>query len=364
MELVASTTFCFCNRVCCFTFVCAILCVLPLVGIIRCAMVGKGNGWDGKEQQEAQPRPFFHDTASLNTKWNTSRFLSWVQFVGQWTLPAPCPYYTLVKNAQHRSPRASSSAWPSLSRRRGAACRPSSRWCSPTARSSSGPRAAPTSGSAWTRASRAAPRRPPLGPGGRPSGPPPSTARHRHQRHGGRAHAAIAPGHLQALQPHQADVRGGLLWGAPCQLAIRLNWQQGGRSARPAVITVSCLGGSGRPSEADARETLSGMNGSRAAHTGHPPTHPLPTPTTSRSSMYRPRPTRPPRLRPSSTGTRRCRPTNNSCSSPATALTRPTQACASSASTTPPGRSTTADAVRHWPSVSRHIKISDALLSA
>lgn len=137
--------------------------------------------------------------------------------------------------------------------------------------------------------------------------------------------------------------------GCPSPLKIRLLWQQGGRSARPATITVSWSWGVGwRAWDAYTHE-----GGCSLSHThGSPPPlyHIVP-----HRSTYRPRSTLRPRPRPSSTGPRSCRPTSPCSSSPATAPTRPTRASASSASTTPPGRSTTGDAVRTWSRDDRHV---------
>ena len=134
---------------------------------------------------------------------------------------------------------------------------------------------APTSGSGW-KAKRAAAKHFPLP----------------HAVINGTAGERTLQWHLNTFEPRHNPIKLKFevdFCGPPSPLVIRLNWQQGGRSARPAVITVSCLvcvcvcggGGSGRlrhPELPEKELEWDGMTGNRA-HTGH--THPYKLPHTA-----------------------------------------------------------------------------------
>ena len=100
---------------------------------------------------------------------------------------------------------------------------------------------APTSGSGW-KAKRAAAKRFPL----------PDTVIN------GTAGERTLQWHLRTLPPRHNPIKLTFevdFCGAPSPLALRLNWHQGGRSARPAVITVSLgVWGFGHPTPMGERE--------------------------------------------------------------------------------------------------------------
>jgi len=200
---------------------------------------------------------------------------------------------------------------------------------------------APTAASGW-KAKRAAARRFPL----------PDTVVN------GTAGERTLQWHLETFPPRHNPIKLTFevdFCGAPSPLEIRLNWWQGGRSARPAVITVSfefevvgLMAGIGS-THVNTGETLSFVD--RKEGLAHkiealPALHIYVIIITVPSSTCRLLPMPPPRRKPSLTGTRRWRPTHPSCSSPATAPIRPTRGPASSASTTRRGCSTTGDVVR------------------
>ena len=119
---------------------------------------------------------------------------------------------------------------------------------------------APTAETAW-KAKRAAAKRFP---------PPDTVARHRRQRHGGRADAAVAPGRLPApAEPHQAGVRGGLLRPAfPTRPALRL------AAERPVGAAHRPFGKSGAGISPPSSCTTHALISSPMTHIIIKPTHP------------------------------------------------------------------------------------------